>query len=439
MPARCRRSAGQGLLGFVVPAAASLAVLLRALPLAAQSAADLSTRLVIDGSTAEWNPAEAAFRNPDICHALQLDPCGSDEERPDDSVGSSLHDLRQIRVTWDANALYVAAEATLGGDALVVFLDWTPGGLTTANALGPWRRALRFGPEVQPEAFLAVADGQAVPELWRVTGSEQAVRVAPESYVAAASFAAEAAGRALEAAIPWTALFPQSGQAVNPAPGAPSVPMCILPPACSTHGLRITAAVVSAAGGLGALDVAPDNTGGVPLDNREVTLLDRAVFVDWDASREGPPHFVNFGAAIQSQAAGRFVPAPAPATGALRLENLRSFANGRPSRLLLPDRSISLAFAFDVGSPAPAQIYVTATVYSMRGDRVRELYRDAPRTAGEPSPTSGAYGVQEQDFWDGRDGAGQRVSAGVYVLRLQAGLAPGAAMSELRRAITVVD
>ena len=420
--------------------AASLAVLLASAAVRGQSAADLTGRLAIDGSTTDWQPEEAAFRNAAICAALGVTPCGPDEERADDSAASSLHDVRQIRVTWDAGSLYVAAEGTLGGDALLLFLDWAPGGLLQASGvLGPWRRALRFGPEMQPDAFLAVRDAQPVPELWRATGSSQAIQVASADYAAAASFSAEADGRGLEAAIPWRVLFPAAALGVNPETGAPTAPMFVLPAASSTHGLRLAVAVVSAGEGLGALDVAPDNSGGVALDPRAVTLVDRAVFVDWDAERQGPPHFVDFGAAVQTQAAARFVPATVASATALRLLNLRSFTNGRPSRLLLPDRGDALAFAFDVGAPAPAQIYLTAAFYSLRGDRVRELYRDEPRTAALPTPTSGAFGVPGRDRWDGRDAAGHRIPAGVYVLRLEAGLAPGAAAAELRRAITVVE
>jgi len=419
--------------------AASLAVLLASAAVRGQSAADLTGRLAIDGSTTEWQPAEAAFRNAAICAALAVTPCGPDEERADDSAASSLHDVCQIRVTWDAGSLYVAAEGTLGGDALLLFLDWTPGGLLQASGvLGPWRRALRFGPEMQPDAFLAVRDAQPVPELWRATGSSQAIQVASADYAAAASFSAEADGRGLEAAIPWRVLFPAAALGVNPEPGAPTEPMFVLPAAASTHGLRLAVAVVSAGEGLGALDVAPDNSGGVALDPRAVTLVDRAVFVNWDAARQGPPHFVDFGAAVQTQAAARFVPATVASATALRIENLRTFAGGSPSRLLLPDAGIDLAFAFDVAPPAPTAIYVTASLYSARGEQVRELYHDSRRVAGTPTGVSGAFGDPGLDRWDGRDGAGRDAPAGVYVLRLRAGLAPGAVTSEERRAVTVV-
>jgi hypothetical protein len=439
MRSRGRRSRGR--LGRQLAAlAAAACVWCGAVPdTQAQSAADRGGGLTIDGRTDDWRAVEAAFRNADVCAQLPPPPCGADEERPDDSVASALQDVRQLRVTWDARALYVAAEGTLGGQALLVFLDWTPGGLTQASgALGTWRRALRFGPEMQPDAFLAVGDGQSVPELWRASGEASAVRVAAEDFAAAASFSAEATGRALEAAIPWSVLFPDAAVEVDPENGAPATPMFVLPPESSTHGLRLAAAVVGAVEGLGSFDVAPDNTGGVPLDPRMVTVVDRAVLVDWDAVRQGAPHFVDFGAAVQTQTSPRFLPASPVSALRLRIENLRTFADGMPSRLLVPDAGLVIAFAFDVAPRLPAAIYVTATLHSMRGDRVRELYRDSHRVAGAPSPTTGAFGDPQLDRWDGRDGAGRAVPAGVYVLRLSAGLTPGVVESEERRALTVV-
>jgi hypothetical protein len=424
----------------MVPAFAAWVCLWGFVPLAdAQSAADRGAALVIDGRTGDWHPVEAAFRNADVCGDLPPPPCAADEERADDSTAGALQDIYQLRVTWDAHALYIAAEGTLGGQSLLVFIDWTPGGLTRATGpLGLWRRALAFGPEMQPDAFLAVHDAQTVPELWCADGAEHAVRVAPESLAAVASFAASTPGRALEAAIPWSVLFPAALTAVDPEPGAPAAPVFVLPPEASAHGLRVAAAIVSAVAGSGCFDVAPDNSGGVPLDPDAVTVVDRAVRVDWDAARSAPLHFVDFGAAVQTQSAPRFVPSAPAASTALQLLNLRSFAGQTPSRLLVPDAGIELAFAFDVGAPAPGVIYVTATLYSLRGERMRELYRDARRTPAAVSPTTGTFGDAQRDRWDGLDGAGHPVPAGVYVLRLAAGLAPGESTCELRRALTVV-
>ena len=418
---------------------AALAVVLVAGAARAQSAADLRARMAIDGRTTEWTAVEAVFRDPQVCPGLEPPAvCPTDEEPDADSRSSPLQDLRQLRVTWDAHNLYIAAEARVDGAVLVVWLDYRPGGLRSASTLDAFRRSLAFGPEMRPDAFLAVVDRQPVPELYLVQGEEQATRVASDAFVGAASFDAEAADRALEAALPWTLLFPDAVLAVDSETGAPLEPMFALPPGASGHGLRVAAAVVDAGPGLGALDVAPDPVAGVPEDRREVTVVDRAAFIDWDASKSGPPDFVDFGAAVQTQAAPRFRPAPPGAAQPFQLTNLRTFAGGAPSRLLVPDAGLDLAFAFDIEPLTTGVVYLTASVYSLRGDRVAELCRDAPRSAGSPGPPFGSFGDAARDRWDGRDAAGRPVPGGVYVLHVAAGTAPGAPTASERRGITVV-
>lgn len=419
-------------------AAIGLAVTLFVPAAHAQSAADLAARLAIDGRTSDWAAVEAVFRNADICSTLALS-CGPDEERRGDSVGSQIQDLVQIRVTWDAVNLYVAVDGALGGQALFLGLDTGPGGLDRTSALDGWRRAIRFGGEVRPDAFLVASDTQARPELWLATGLETAIRVHPDTYAAVASFEGEAAGRALEAAIPWTVLFPGQPLAVNPEPGAPPQPMVTLPVSASERGLRLVAAVISATEGLGALDAAPDGTEPLSLDTRRPSVLDKGAFVDWDATRaSAEPRFVDFGAAVQTQAAARFVPAaPAPPVGA-RLLNLRTFTNGAPSRLLLAGAGLDLTFAFDVEPMNAATLFVSASVYSLRGDRVRVLYRDVPRQPVTAPAPFGAFGDPALDRWDGRDAEGRSAPGGLYVLRLGGGPAPGVETSAEERAITVV-
>jgi hypothetical protein len=269
-------------------------------------------------------------------------------------------------------------------------------------------------------------------------GEGRAIRVATDAFAGAASFDAESEGRALEAALPWALLFPEAVLAIDPEPGAPTAPIFVLPAGASSRGLRLAAAVVDAGAGFGAIDVAPDPTSGVPEDRRRPTVVDRAAFVDWDAAKSGPPDFVDFGIAVQTQSAPRFLPTPPAAAQVFQLTNLRTFAGGAPSRLLVPDAGLDLAFAFDIEPPTADVVYLSASVYSLRGDRVAELYRDAPRSAGPPGPPFGSFGDAVRDRWDGRDAEGRPVPGGVYVLHVAAGTAPGAPTANERRGITVV-
>ena len=402
------------------------------LPVQAQSAADLSHRMRIDGEFADFTPVEAVFRTPALCSALG-DTCSRDEEPSGEGACTPLQDVRQVRVTWDATRLYLAVEATAAGAACVVYLDVRAGGLASAGALRAWRRAIRFGGDFRPDAFLAVRDGAHVPELWLVDGDEGLVRVAADSIAAQSNLDADAAGRGVEVAIPWRVLFPGARFAVNPAAGAPVAPMFVLPEAGSARGLQWAAAVVAPEDGAGACDVAPDPFSGSPSNAR--ADVDRRVRVDWDADRDG---FVDFGASVQTQTAPRFEPAAAAAPEGVRLISLRTFARGRPSALVLVDAGLAFAFAFEIAPPAPAAIYVHAAVYSLDGARVRTLFQDARRTPVAPTATSGGFGDPSADRWDGRDDRGTAVAGGIYILRVAAGPTPGRITSRLQRPITVV-
>lgn len=425
-------AAGTRLAGFLIVLAASTAL--------AQSAPDLSGRMRVDGSTREFTPAEAVFRNADVCPLLVPPPnCAGDEERDGDSSWSAQQDVHQIHVTWDAEKLYLGVDGRLGGHALLVLLDFQPGGLTTMSDLLHWRRALRFGPELRPDAFLAVRDAERLPELWLVEGTEGLRRIAPEDYEARASFDADAPGRGLEAAIPWGVLFPGAPSGVDPEPGAPAQPVFVLPEASSQNGLRIAAVVVDAEDGFSGPDVAPDNTAGMPLDPRQPADVDRVARVAWDEVSVGPQHFVDFGAAVETQASARFLPeAPRAPEPGLRLEEVRTYAGGRASRLLLADAGLDLQFSFRAASPGPSVLYVSASVYSMRGERVKDLYRDRARAPASLPPPFGTYGDPALDRWDGLDETGRPVPGGIYVLRISAGTSPGAATTRVQRAITVV-
>jgi hypothetical protein len=138
---------------------------------------------------------------------------------------------------------------------------------------------------------------------------------------------------------------------------------------------------------------------------------------------------------VQTQAAPRFVPAaPSPVRVQLALRGLRTQAGGRDSRLLIADAGLGLAFVFDVAMPAPPELYVTARVLTVRGEHVRDLYRDVRRV---PDP-QGGFVDAAADRWDGRDKRGQAVNAGMYVLQLRASLSPGGTTVEDQFTIAVV-
>jgi hypothetical protein len=398
-------------------------------PAAGQSAADLSGRLRIDADLDDWTAAEAVFL--------------PGEEPQDDARTAPFDELQQVRVTWDAQRLYVAVEARVESGTLLVGLDFRPGGLEDASALNAWRRALRFGTELRPDALLAVGGPGRAVELWLVEAEGRLQRVEAERFAALARFEIGAAAGALEAALPWPVLFPDAPLASDPEPGAPAEPVFVLPEASSRLGLRLAAVIAAAPAGQSGFDIAPDNRTGLPADPRQPVVLDRAARLDWDAAGGGPPHFVDFGAAVQTQAAPRFVPPLAAGlAAALRLGDLRTFVRGpsglREARLVPFEAGFELGFGFDVQPADAGPLFVSATVWSLHGERVRQLVRDARREPGPPAAPLGAYGDALRDRWDGRDDHGFAVPGGMYVLRVALGTGPGQPVVQAQRPIAVV-
>jgi len=399
----------------------------------AQSAADLAARVTIDGRLGDFTAVESVFRAPDVCAALVPPLVCAAEERTGDSSAGATRDVRQVHVTWDANRLYVGVDASLDGMGLVVLIDVRPGGLADLAALSQWRRGVRCSDVLEPDFIVTCDDVVQGVELWRTTGATAIEAVDNADFAAAATFGGARTG--LEIAVPWTTLFPGAGFETNPEPGAPLAPMFVLPQESSRAGLRVAALVVDARDGFGALDVAPDPRAGVPLDPRTAVDIDRAAHVAWDEARsDGRPAFVDFSAAVQTQAAARFLPEPPARAAPLAIRELQTFDGSTPSALLLGDAGRTLEFRFAVAAPAPPEIYLTARVLSLRGERVRELYRDARRLAGGATP----FADPQADVWDGRDQRGRPAPGGVYVLQLRAALSPGGTATVLQHAVTVV-
>ena len=375
----------------------------------------------VDGDPGDFSGSETVFRTPEVCTALGL-TCTTDEEPSAEGACTALQDVRQAYVTWDAARLYLAIEARAAGSACIVWLDFLPGGLAEASGLVQWRRAVRFGGDFRPDAFLAVYDGARAVELWRVEGDEGTTLIPADSLAAHSSLDVDASGRVLEAAIPWRTLFPD---AISPT---------WLPPGTSRErGLRFATAVIGSEAGSGACDVAPDPTS--PASATLPSFIDRWVRVEWDADRDGSPAL---GAAVQTQTVPRFEPAAAVASQGVRLQALHCFTRGQPSTLVLTEAGLAFTFAFEVAEPAPASIFLSAILYSVQGTRARTLFQDATRMRSSPMAPYGPFGDPNADRWDGRDDAGRPVPGGTYVLRLSAGATAGTPTSQVQRTITVV-
>jgi len=147
--------------------------------------------------------------------------------------------------------------------------------------------------------------------------------------------------------------------------------------------------------------------------------LDRHAAMTTDADADGAPDL-----GVSPRAATAVAP-PGPSRGrtgvalGLRLER-RAFA---------PDRGEAVRFEID--ADADGRVYVTCAVYSVSGRLVRTLYADDARDLSALAPSS-------LDVWNGRDGLGEIVPGGVYVVNLTWGEARGERSGSANASVAVV-
>jgi len=354
---------------------------------------DLSGRMLIDGLTNEWESDESLFQtNPDT---------GGLEEPISDSKWGFFNDLNQIRITWDARFLYVAVDAIIWNNNVIVLLDYKDGGMQEMTNLNSWRRNFVFQ-GLQPDLFLATWDGNTLPQVWDYVGSNQVTQKDAASFQTVASFSTNSQNRAMEAAIPWSFLLGDDAQRVfDPAYGDT---VYVLPEGISR--LRVVGVITAGPDGTGGPDSAPDNLSGHDIDSSQQVTIDNWADIPLDLDGDD---VVDFDANIRDREIFRVRP---PVRG-VRLE-IRGVALAHS--IISPEQGGRLDFA-TLLSPevSPDEdfrtVSLSAEIYDLNGEKVRTLYRSDVRSAAEPH-------VSALDTWDGRDDRGGLVPGGIYVLRL---------------------
>jgi hypothetical protein len=394
-------------------------------PSGATTARDLSQRLKIDGFTADWEADESLFSYNVAVKML--------EEPTDDSKWGVNNDIGQVRVTWDADSLYLAGDAKTWGNNLVILWDVLPGrGMATMSGLNSWSRNFTFdtsdvvnGNDFVPDFFGATWDGNPTPHLV-VHGSGTQVtdlQVGGGQFRAASTFYQDRDGRAMEFAIPWRLVFaddPESRDTVVTVGGVRDT-LRWFPP--GSRRLKIACVLTAGGDNTGGPDTAPDNTRGHTSDGSAFVYVDNFAEIELDLKddtglgRGGPDGIPDWNVGPCDRAEpGRFrfkypVPIVSVRFGLAELEF------NRPA--FTPDTGERVHFRFGVTPPvAPDDplagsrtVDLSANVFDLRGRFVRNLYIYDRRSALDP-------GDPALDVWDGRDEAGRIVAPGVYVLRL---------------------
>ena len=74
----------------------------------------------------------------------------------------------------------------------------------------------------------------------------------------------------------------------------------------------------------------------------------------------------------------------------------------------------------------------------MRGEPMQVLYENSLRQSTVAIPPWGRFSKPTEDRWQGNGRRGTAVDAGMYLLRVTAGLTPGAVSAREQRTIVVV-
>ncbi|GJM45549.1 MAG: hypothetical protein DHS20C21_23910 [Gemmatimonadota bacterium] len=383
---------------MLLTAACSLAIVSNA---DARTAGRLANRIVVDGITDEWEPDESLFQ-------LNVSDPGNPvlEESLSDSKWGFQNDINQVRVTWDADFLYVAVDAIIFDNNVILLFDYRPGGMVAMTDISAWRRNFVFQ-GIQPDLFLATWDGNTLPQVWNVQGND-ATQQDATTFQTVATFSKGTQGRSMEAAIPWPFLL---------GPGAPfdfsttyNDSVYTLPP--DIHTLKVVAILTAGADGTGGPDSAPDNLQGHDVDGAQRVTVDNWAIIPLDLTSPGgggADGVVDFGADIRERLSFRV---PPPIVGVR--QEIREISFNAP--IISPEQGGRLEFEVSLTPEVPASedfrtVTMTAEVFNLSGNKVKTLYRESVRPASSPRDAS-------VDLWDGRDERGRLVEGGTYLLRL---------------------
>ena len=410
---------------------------------AAQTAPHLAgpkaTRVItLDGFTSEWLPSEELF----CTSRTDGDSCANitaGEESDADSKWGVDNDLNQIRITWDADNLYLGLEGVISGNNMIVWIQSSGSNfpIPAMTALASWRRNFTFANGFGPNLFAATWDGNTTPQVWSTRSG--ILSQITDSCRTVATFSGKQRARAMEVAIPWSKLFPTS-QSIVTVDGVTDT-FNLLPPGSR---IRIAGAITAGGDGTGGPDTAPDVTRCLTSDGNANVVVDNFAEVEFDRKNDlglpglgpdSPDGMPDWGIKPRDRVSFNFQP---PLRGLCLV--LDDMSVKRPS--FAPQRGQAAPFTFTISPKLdpndPIQrvqtVTVSANIYDLGGRFIRNLYVGDTRPAvslnpGETWPVNPA-----RDQWNGRDGNGELVPPGIYVFRLV--LEPN--VSRLTRPMVVV-
>ncbi|MDH3215698.1 MAG: hypothetical protein OEN01_05320 [Candidatus Krumholzibacteria bacterium] len=373
----------------------SLLLLSLACPTAfATTSQDLRSRIKIDGDVSDFEDDEW------ILDAFTVFP-----EAGDDSRWGADNDVQRIGLTWDFFNLYIAVPAVTVSSTLMLFLDVGCGGVNDLRNAGDFRRNIEFSAN-SPNVLIKVTHLFEPPQL-AILDCDNPINVIDPGLYQGTYDQEGTTGGALEVAIPWELLpgFERGASGVTVSE--------------ESHSLRVLA-VVTGGLGMGAADAAPNPSVVLENDSTRLAILNNFVQLPLDSAGNG-----SLAIGVSPRAVASYAVA--------RLEDTREILPLQvhlQRKLIAPGEGTSLDFLISLNPPQYTQsVYVSGRIYSASGRLLRNLFND------EPLILSGG-GVTKS--WDGRDGHGNIVPGGIYVLAVSGGVGKNSSKKTVKASFAVI-
>ncbi len=323
---------------------------------------DFSDRIVIDGLSDEYTLDEF----------ILSDSLGNLLESPADSYWGEYNDIKQIKVTWDLNNLYIAIDACSWDNNVILYLDiFDDYGIEDMSQLNAWQRSFKFY-NLNPDFFMGTWDTNDSPQFWKVQngGTMQADLLTNIETVS--TYDTGNLSGSMEMKIPWDVLYFDDSHLMQQYPT-----------------IKMVAVVTSGDELSSGPDCAPDNLGGMANSSGQMVVLDNYVEILIDANNDGFPD-----TNIEPQNNSFFYKKPPFNTVPLKVEDV-VFQDGK------------------VFSPFIDQ-YI---FFRLETNRVSEFYVEIFNLDGQYINNAELDNSDLSWKWDGRDLKGDMVNFGVYILR----------------------
>ncbi|MBT3168548.1 MAG: hypothetical protein HN952_04650 [Candidatus Cloacimonetes bacterium] len=228
----------------------------------AETAPDLSERIIIDGISDEFSIDENILK----------DTLGNLLESPTDSFWGEYNDVKQIKATWDENYLYLAVDGCSWGNNVLFFIDiYADYGIEDMSETNAWQRSFKFY-NFNPDFFVGTWDTNDIPQFWQVTEGSSMTVEQITSVDAAATLNTGNLNGAMEIKITWDTLYYGGERSMQNYPS-----------------IKLLALITGSSDFSSGPDCAPDNLGGMTNDATQMIVIDNYAEILIDKDNDGNP------------------------------------------------------------------------------------------------------------------------------------------------------